>query len=250
VAAGLRTAAAAVVSLSGFIPRSVVSARRSIEVSPLEYQDRGDRYEGLKLKPLSASTIELISATTEYADGNQIPDYLRLRFYLDQENTPFITVRELEPKHFYWMDKIRPHEPWRGGAENEFAWPTKDVIVHLNGLRPSDLAIVARLDRPLASAEERVVPVALYHTHVPTSIRSYIFGFRSSGFASVGVAVSSDRALTTKPLIQKRAWPNRPFTISWDGANHPEGWYKLLLDGRFPDNGQTVRQSVSFYHKG
>ena len=49
----------------------------------LEYQNRGDHYEGIRPKPVSGYDIEVISVLADYKDStNQVPDQLRVKFYL------------------------------------------------------------------------------------------------------------------------------------------------------------------------
>ena len=51
----------------------------------LQYQKRGDRYEGIKPKPVSGYDIELISVLADYQEllkGDDFPNRVMLRFYL------------------------------------------------------------------------------------------------------------------------------------------------------------------------
>src|SRR5687767_435752 len=73
----------------------------------LEYQNRGDRYEGIRPKPVSGYDIEVISVLADYQDStNQVPDQLRLKFYLKSQTPVNLTVREQDYRLFYWMDKV------------------------------------------------------------------------------------------------------------------------------------------------
>ena len=114
----------------------------------LQYQDRGNRHEGIKPKPVSGYDIELISVRADYdEEAERMPDRLKVKFYLEQPAEVGLTVRELDYKYYYWMDKIQPSRPWRPGFDNVFEWPTKDVIQRLGHLATADLGIIVRLDR-------------------------------------------------------------------------------------------------------
>jgi hypothetical protein len=51
--------------------------------SNLDYQNRGDRFEGVRPKPVSGYDIELISVLVDYQEPvTQLPDQLRVAFHL------------------------------------------------------------------------------------------------------------------------------------------------------------------------
>ena len=51
--------------------------------SNLDYQNRGDRFEGIRPKPVSGYDIELISVLVDYQEpATQLPDQLRIAFHL------------------------------------------------------------------------------------------------------------------------------------------------------------------------
>ena len=65
----------------------------------LQYQNRGNRYEGLKPKPVSGYDIELLSALVDYREPSSTwPQTLRLKFYLPAAEPVFLTVRQPRPK--------------------------------------------------------------------------------------------------------------------------------------------------------
>ncbi|HWV46853.1 MAG TPA: hypothetical protein VN039_12685 [Nitrospira sp.] len=48
----------------------------------LDYQNRGDRFEGVKPKPVSGYDIEVISVLADYREpAERLPDQLRVGFY-------------------------------------------------------------------------------------------------------------------------------------------------------------------------
>ena len=109
----------------------------------IQYQNRGNRYEGVKPKPVSGDDIELISARVSYQEeSRQLPDLFKLKLYLQQQARIYVIVRELDYKSYYWMDKIQPLQPWKAGFDNAFEWPTKDVLQHLTNLGMYDLGVV------------------------------------------------------------------------------------------------------------
>ena len=133
----------------------------------LQYQQRGDRYEGIKPKPVSGYDIELISVLVDYQEpfeSEGFPNRVKLRFYLDRDETVHLTVRELDYRTYYWLDKVQPDEPWKQGIQNVFTWSADSVITNLNKqLKPTldlyELGALVRLDTPTSSTIENVAPV-------------------------------------------------------------------------------------------
>ena len=108
-------------------------------LAEMEYRDRGDRYEGVKQRPVSGYDIEVISVLIDHKEtATQLPDWFKLKFFLEQSYDVYITVRELDYKYYYWMDKVRPPKPWQQGFSNDFSWPTREVIKQLGNVKISD----------------------------------------------------------------------------------------------------------------
>jgi len=219
----------------------------------LQYQRRGDHYEGIKPKPVSGFDIELLSARIDYNDRAQgLADRFRLRFFLQQPTAVSITVRELDYRHYYWLDRIQPMTPWKAGFGNVFEWRTDAVVRRLGDLRISDLAVLARLDKRSPSALEKVAPVVLYQSQYPQRVNGYVFDFRLREDAKVKAAVYAAEggdALTHRDLGRERG--GRTFSFRWDVAAPPvpEGWYKLVLSGYMLTTNDPVSQVVEFYHQ-
>ena len=150
----------------------------------LQYQNRGNRYEGIKPNPVSGYSIELISVRVDYKEEvEQISDTFKVKFYLEEPSEVYLTIRELDYTYYYWMDKVQPAKPWQRGFDNVFAWPTQDVIQKLSGLKMYDLGVVARVKHPGPRMIEDVVPVIFYHSRYPATIEGYLFTFKITGDA-------------------------------------------------------------------
>src|SRR5262245_42026180 len=132
----------------------------------LQYQKRGNRWEGLNPKPVKGYDIELLSALVDYREPSSAwPQTLRLKFYLPAAEPVFIMVRQPRPKTaYYWLNKVTPLTPWRPQAFNEFDWPTQPVLRNLTSETPDDLGAVVRLRQEEPSKLEKVAPAALFHT--------------------------------------------------------------------------------------
>lgn len=227
----------------------LISVPSALAEPQLQYQHRGNRYEGIKPKPVSGYDIELISALVDYKEEvRQMPDQFRLRFYLNQPSEVHITVRELDYKYYYWMDKVHPQR-WYAGFENIFTWSTHDVIKQLGEIKMYDLGIVARLKKPLPSKMERVAPVIFYHSQSPANVTGYLFTFKTNGDARLVCSIYKEK--DKEPLfIQtfRRLQGGRPFTFRWDSSQAPEGFYKLVVSGYFLGTNDAIDQLVYFYH--
>jgi hypothetical protein len=222
----------------------------SIWAARHEYQNRGNRYEGVKPKPVSGYDIELISARVDYHEEvNQTPDRFKVRFYLEQPSQAYLTVRELDYKYYYWMDKVQPPGPWQPGFHNEFEWPTQEVIQQLDQVKMYDLGIVVRLEKPEPGKVERVAPAIFYHSQPPPTIKGYLFTFKTNGDAKLTCSFYKEGEL--KPVFTRsfKQRGGRPFTVRWDSSTATGGSYKLVVKGYFLDTNDPIDQIVYFYHQ-
>lgn len=217
----------------------------------LEYQNRVNRYEGIKPKPVSGYDIELISVLADYREEiKAMPKRLKVRFYLDRLSDVHLTVRELDYKHHYWLDRVRPRKPWRLGFDNVFEWPTDEVIRHLKGLTMGDMGALARLDKSDPSRVERVAPVIFYCSEAPGRIKGYLFTLKTNGDARLTCSIYKE--VESEPLFTRhirRQRGGRPFTVRWESSGRPAGFYKLVVKGYFLDTNDRIDQIVSFYHQ-
>jgi hypothetical protein len=219
----------------------------------LQYQKRANRYEGVKPKPVSGFDIELLSARVDFNDNpDKLAERFHARFFLERPTEVHIVVRELDYKHFYWLDRVVAQSPWRSGFGNVFDWPTQDVVKQLADLRISDLGVVARLEREGPSAVEKVAPVVFYQTQFPSKVSGYVFQFRLREDAKVKgtiYKVGASDPVFAQDLGKQRG--SRPFAFKWDvtSPTASEGLYKLVLSGYMLATNDPVSQVVQFYHR-
>jgi len=216
----------------------------------LQYQDRGNRHEGIKPKPVAGYDIELISVRANYKEqASHLPDTFKLRFYLNRDSDVYLTVRELEYKYYYWMDRVKPQH-WSKGFHNEFEWSTQEVIRQIDQLGMYDLGVVARLERGEPSKAEQVAPVIFYHSQLPETIQGYLFTFKTNGDARLTCSVYKDaekEPAFTRTFRRQRG--GRPFTLRWDSSKASEGSYRLVVKGYFLNTAERIDQTIQFYHK-
>jgi hypothetical protein len=218
----------------------------------IEYQDRGDRYEGVRPRPVSNYDIELISARADYEEpAASLPPTLKVRFFLPDAQQVNIVVRELEFRQYYWLDRAQPRQPWRRGFDNEFAWPSDAVLGRLpQQVSLSDLGVVARLGGLEPSADERVAPAILYHTRPPRTVTAYLLVFKTASDARLVYRIFRDGEST--PLVigePLRPRAGRPFLIHWDAARAGRGIYRVVLEGFTLDANRALQQTVRFAHE-
>jgi hypothetical protein len=219
----------------------------------LEYQNRGDRFEGVRPRPVSGYDIELISALVDYRDpAPDVKDHLRVKFFLASPAAVHLTIRELDVKHYYWLDRARPSQPWKPGFGNEFSWATDVVLRKLDRhVALYELGVVARLGRQEPAADERVAPVILFHSSAPNAVTGYIFAFKTNGDARVSCAIykseTHDRPLFSEAPLRPRG--GRPFAVHWDASKADPGDYRLVITGYFLDTNQPLYQTVRFVHQ-
>ena len=219
----------------------------------LQYQKRANRYEGIKPKPVSGFDIELLSARVDFSDDpEKLGERFHARFFLERPAEVHIVVRELDYKHFYWLDRVVAQSPWRPGFGNVFDWPTQEVVRQLDDLRISDLGVVARLEREGPSAVEKVAPVVFYQTQFPSKVTGYVFHFtapRRRQGQGHRLQMAASNPVFSQDLGKQRG--NRPFAFRWDVTSPPasEGLYKLVLSGYMLATNDPVSQVVQFYHR-
>ena len=221
----------------------------------LDYQNRGDRFEGIKPKPVSGYDIELISVLVDYQEpAAQLPDQLRVAFHLPIQTAVQLTVREQDYRLYYWLDKIKPAMPWQPNKLNEFTWPTSTVLRELD--RPDqrlnlyELGTLIRLNRETPGSVEEVAPAILYHTRLPDKIGGYLFTMKTNGDARLSCRILRGKESTELMTQAFRRLPGgRPFTVRWDAVGAQEGQYTLVCGGYFLDTNQPLDQTVQFLHK-
>jgi hypothetical protein len=220
--------------------------------SALEYQNRGDRYEGVRPKPVSGFDIEVISVLADYKDStNQVPEHLRVKFYLKNQKPVYVTVREQDYRLFYWMDKAKPMRGWEVGWRNDFRWPTAPVLKQLDAkLNIYDLGVLVRLGYDTPRSVEEIAPAILYHSLLPDAVDAYLFTLKTNGDTRLSCSVYREGeapAIMTQAF--RRVPGGRPFTVRWDAQGAGEGGYTLCCKGYFLDTNQPVHQTVRFYHR-
>ncbi len=219
----------------------------------LQYQNRGNRYEGIKSKPVSGYDNELISAQVDYEEEvRYIPSRFKVKFYLEKSLTDLsnvhLTVRELDYEYYYWLDRVHPH--WQSGFNNVFEWSTKDVIQQLDEIKMYDLGVVVRIGKSEPTISEHVAPVIFYHSQFPATIKGYLFTFKTNGNAHLTCSIyKGGEAEPVFAVVFRKQKGGRPFTIRWDSSKAVEGPYKLVVKGYFLDTNDPIYQTVDFYHQ-
>lgn len=219
----------------------------------LVYQKRSNRSEGIKAKPVSGFDIELLSAQVDYLEsGDKLGERFYARFFLERPAPVFLTVRELDNKHYYWLDNIEPSRSWRAGFDNVFDWPTNDVVSKLPGLLIKDLGAVVRLDGSQPRAIEKVAPVVFYQSDYPMEISGYRFAFKLREDAKIKAIIYPEKGAEGN-LVQALALQRggRPFWIKWEtsGSSPVPGAYKLVVSGYALSSNDRINQIVRFHHQ-
>lgn len=225
----------------------------------IEYQSRsqdqlGSWKEGVKPKPVSGLNVELISVLADYQElvsSDTFPNTVKLQFYLDDEYAVYLTVRELDYRTYYWLDKVEPARVWEKGFQNIFAWPTDPVLQQLTPkLNLYELGALVRLDAESTSSIERVAPAVLYHKDAPSKIEGYFVTLKTGEDARVMATITQEatgKEVDTQIFRRKRA--GRPFTIHWDAKDAEPGLYKLDISGFSLSTNQTLSKEIYFYHQ-
>ncbi len=180
---------------------SLLWAQLDIQYQSRSQEQLGSWKEGVKPKPVSGLNVELISVLADYQEpvsSETFPNAVKLQFYLDDEHAVYLTVRELDYRTYYWLDKVEPARVWEKGFQNVFAWPTDPVLQQLTPkLGLYELGALVRLDAESTSSIERVAPAVLYHKDAPSKIEGYFFTLKTGEDARVMASI------TQKPPARK-----------------------------------------------
>jgi hypothetical protein len=218
----------------------------------LDYQNRGDRFEGVKPKPVSGYDIEVISVLADYQEpATKLPDQLRVWFYLQSQTPVHLTVREQDYRLYYWLDRVTPAKGWQAKSVNEYTWPTAAVLRQLDQkLNPYELGVLIRLGRDTPAENEEIAPAILYHAQYPDKISGYLFTMKTNGDARFSCKILRGKESAELMTQTFRRIPGgRPFTVRWDAGSAQEGQYALVCNGYFLDTNQPLRQTVRFFHR-
>ncbi|HNP28274.1 MAG: hypothetical protein KC592_13295 [Nitrospira sp.] len=225
----------------------------------LQYQSRsqeqlGSWKEGVKPKPVSGLNVELISVLADYQElvsSENFPNAVKLQFYLDDKHAVYLTVRELDYRTYYWLDKVEPARVWEKGFQNVFAWPTDPVLQQLTPkLGLYELGALVRLDAESTSSIERVAPAVLYHKDAPSMIEGYFFTLKTGEDARLLASITqhaTGKEVERQIFRRKRA--GLPFTIHWDAEDAEPGPYKLDISGFSLSTNQPLSKEIHFYHQ-
>lgn len=230
-------------------------SQSALAVVDIKYLARGDRYEGIKERPISGSDmIELVSAAV-YSNISLtfIPKFYKLRFYLPKNyEVDDIVVRESRPRHYYWLDKVK--QEWKSNHFNEYQWSTQEVIKPLE-IEVSRLGVVVHLHSS-RSRMDVVVPATFYVKDVPKSAIKYHFIFHLSTAAKLKYSLydsqsESDTALFSEKLGKVPSGDQQPLVIELDRdlLKFDERFYELLVSGMTLNTHSYVAQKIIFYHK-
>ncbi len=216
----------------------LLTPKLSLWAGEIEYADRGSYWEGVRAQPANSFGVELLSAIAVVGPSSEdFPAALTLRFFLGAPGSVAITVREVNNRHYYWLDQVQS-QGWRQYEWNEFTWPSKGVLQplnfqnHLDPIRIYDLGVVVRLGPLEPSFEEHVAPAFIHAAGQSfPKIAAYVFTFKVAKTVSTPrclvVDEASGKTVYSQPLA--RLQPGVPFACTWPFNAAPTGTYRLAV---------------------
>lgn len=231
---------------------SIIAARA---MQSLQWQDRGDYYEGIKGRKKEAH-LELISAAIFHKEelnneAMRSSDDMKIKFYLPNDNTVFISVRTFLRDN-YWM---QPKQKEWNRNWNFFSWPRNKVLNHL---RPEpqlqDLGAVALIG---GEYSDTLAPIVIYQMQPPSRITEYRFIFRPPDTGDLlGFEWICHKLGESPPVGEWNSEPGRkpagnPFYLYWNCVNMDEGWYQLVIKGKlvFAAVARELNMTYRLYHQ-
>ena len=242
--------AACFAALTGAIPG------RAQTGAALVYQKRGRYSEGLRGAPSTGVPLDLVAAMVDCREPyTQLPPQFQALVFVPQAQPVYLTIREVEPEYYYWLDNAQPESGWRPGKVNRFGWPTGTVIRYLTQrdrpLRLNDLGSVARLGSDVPATPDVILPVALYHSTPPAEALGYRFIFRPGAGVHLTFTLAPDGsgAPVGKPQEFPEIGAGEAQAVSWNSAGWPDGWYRISVSGYKLSDNTRIDQRVRFYHR-
>ncbi len=214
-----------------------------------EYKKRGIRKEGRADILVSAPDLELLSMLGYCEELN--PDNnadLKIMFYLEKDTTLFITAKELKIREYYIMKPIQ--SKWKKGWQEFGPWPTSEVLKPL-GLSLTEIGIIGRIREKDRIGSGLIAPLIIYHSNLPATIdqyTTYIVPKQSLENVKYKVFLPGEKeAITEGHIIE--LFGGVPFSINIDLTQQSEGYYKLVLDGKYKNRMGGPQRTYTFYHK-
>lgn len=219
--------------------------------SPLSYQMRGDRCEGLFAQQVSSVSVEIRSLVANLGPFDPAKDKeLQLSWAPPPGATGTVRLRVFSFKTgtYYRMDTAVAAD------KGVYHWPS-DVLASL-GLHSQDLGLIAWMDLPGPGGTPRTV-------HLPLRVGSggAKKGYEASLFPSarlseVRLTISRlDAQGQTAAVLRKDEelgygyYPAKTPTVFSTGALGPAGFYRLAINA-VPKSGLSVEQDIDLYHSG
>ncbi len=212
------------------------------------YEERGNRMEGIKPIDVSVYDLELLSFVSyiEPTELNLDVD-LRIRFFADEDTNIFISAKELMPQKSYLMHPNKTE--WLKGWQEFGPWPTSEVLKPLK-ITIDELGIVARLRKDWPGSGT-VIPLYIYHSKLISKIEGYTIHLKSKENLDK-VQYTLYRLGSTIPIkentVFSKFYGGVAFPIKLDLADQKSGYFNLVIDCEFESKIGGPKRKFTFYH--
>ncbi|RYZ73897.1 MAG: hypothetical protein EOP09_01240 [Proteobacteria bacterium] len=212
-----------------------------VQQSGIAYSSRNGYAEGLKLPSVSGADIDVLSCTWGvFPNINPVPSQIGLKFVLPEGGTPFIVVREIRNRKYYWLDDVK--RPWKAGSTNSFLWSTQRVLRYVPEVDVRGLGMVVRLNDERPLSQEKLIP-ALPQPAQPGQKKVTLY-LRTPRPASLEYSIEVN-GQTFRGRIPDSGF--FPFRIVLPPLPQTRKWYVLRLTGRFLDDPGKIVKTISIF---
>jgi hypothetical protein len=219
--------------------------------SPLSYQMRGDRCEGLFAQQVSSVSVEVRSLVASSPAFDPVKDRELVLAWTPPpgaQGNVHLRVFSFKSGTYYRMDTAV------AAAKGVYHWPT-DVLASL-GLKSADLGLIAWMDLPGPGGAPRTV-------HLPLRVGSSgakngyeVTLFPSARLNEVRLTVSRlDAQGHTAAVLRNNEelgygyYASRTPTLFSMDKLGPAGFYRVAVTA-VPKSGLSVEQDIDLYHSG
>ena len=233
----------------------IILLANAVWANEFDYKIRdSNRMEGFRNDiPTASLDLRVVSFVSYRENRSPSPnDRLKLKFFVPSEDPIFISVSEIVPLRYYYMEPVRTQ--WQRGWQTFDGWAVNAVLLP-QAIRNSSLGVVARLQSN-EPGSGLLTPVLIYLSSHPAAVSAYKLRIVSrETLSTLSYRLKRWKAVdihTTKIISEDPAdfiAAETPITMKLNLGGEKAGWFELWIDARIKDQIEGPRGTYYFYHQ-